>query len=127
MKKISSLLFVVSAFIFAAAQTNPVSQLTIVPQDLLQIKQAEYDFGKIPQGKPVYTYSYREAVLDGVLVDYEPPILIKTVLSEGGITWKVASPVKIYSPSTSTVEEALLPDELSGLPPGATVLGQEGK
>ena len=56
MKKISSLLFVVSAFIFAGAQTNPVSQLTIVPQDLLQIKQAEYDFGKIPQGKPVYTY-----------------------------------------------------------------------
>jgi hypothetical protein len=56
MKKISFLLILVSAFIFAGAQTNPVSQATTVTPDPLQIKNAEFDFGKIPQGKPVYTY-----------------------------------------------------------------------
>ena len=32
-------------------------------------------------GAPVYTYSYREAVIDGFLVDYEPPVQIRTELS----------------------------------------------
>ena len=41
-------------------------------------------------GAPIYTYSYREAVIDGYLVDYEPPIQIKTELSSQGITWKAA-------------------------------------
>jgi type I restriction enzyme, R subunit len=36
-------------------------------------------------GLPVYTYSYREAVIDGYLVDHEPPIQINTQLSTGGI------------------------------------------
>src|SRR5438132_13903800 len=36
-------------------------------------------------GEPVFRYSYREAVVDGYLVDHEPPIRIKTALSEGGI------------------------------------------
>ena len=36
-------------------------------------------------GKPVFTYSYREAVIDGYLVDHEPPIRIGTKLSDGGI------------------------------------------
>lgn len=31
-------------------------------------------------GVPIYTYSYREAVIDGFLNDYEPPIQIKTEL-----------------------------------------------
>lgn len=26
-------------------------------------------------GKPVYAYTYRQAVLDGVLIDHEPPIM----------------------------------------------------
>jgi type I restriction enzyme R subunit len=37
-------------------------------------------------GDPVYTYSYREAVIEGWLIDHEPPIKIKTRLSEEGIT-----------------------------------------
>ncbi len=36
-------------------------------------------------GAPVFTYSYREAVIDGYLVDYEPPIQINTELSTSGI------------------------------------------
>ena len=27
-------------------------------------------------GRPVYTYSYRDAVIDGYLVDHEPPVQI---------------------------------------------------
>src|SRR5258706_8271300 len=36
-------------------------------------------------GRPIFTYSYREAVIDGYLVDHDPPIRIGTALSEGGI------------------------------------------
>jgi type I restriction enzyme, R subunit len=39
-------------------------------------------------GLPVYTYSYREAVIDGYLIDHEPPIQIQTELSKDGIVWK---------------------------------------
>ena len=31
-------------------------------------------------GDPVFTYSYREAVVDGFLIDHEPPIRIETCL-----------------------------------------------
>ena len=36
-------------------------------------------------GDPIYTYSYREAVIDGYLIDHEPPIRIETALVEAGI------------------------------------------
>jgi type I restriction enzyme R subunit len=36
-------------------------------------------------GKPVYTYSYREAVADDWLIDHEPPIRYETLLSQNGI------------------------------------------
>lgn len=39
-------------------------------------------------GNPVYRYSYRQAVIDGYLVDHEPPINIITKLSQDGITWQ---------------------------------------
>ena len=39
-------------------------------------------------GMPVYTYSYREAVIDGFLIDHDPPYIIKTKLSEEGIIWE---------------------------------------
>ncbi|MDX2240994.1 MAG: DEAD/DEAH box helicase family protein [Leptolyngbyaceae cyanobacterium bins.302] len=38
-------------------------------------------------GEPVYTYTYREAVIDGWLIDHEPPFQISTQLSEEGIVW----------------------------------------
>ena len=34
---------------------------------------------------PIFTYSYREAVIDGYLVDHEPPVQINTALSTSGI------------------------------------------
>ncbi|WP_037318634.1 type I restriction-modification system endonuclease [Salegentibacter sp. Hel_I_6] len=64
-------------------------------------------------GDPVYSYSYREAVIDGFLVDHEPPYLIKTKLSEEGILWKKGDKPKAYNPESNKIEElAELEDEL---------------
>lgn len=64
-------------------------------------------------GTPVFTYSYREAVIDNRLVDHEPPFLIKTKLSEEGIVWKQGEKPKAYNPETNSIEElAALEDEL---------------
>ena len=48
MKKVYSLLLMLVIFISAAAQTDAAAI------DAIQLKEAEYDFGKVPQGKPVY-------------------------------------------------------------------------
>lgn len=47
-------------------------------------------------GKPVFTYSYREAVIDGFLADHDPPFQIKTRLSEEGIVWEAGEKPQIY-------------------------------
>lgn len=54
-------------------------------------------------GKPIYTYSYREAVIDGWLIDHEPPVQIKTELSENGIVWEAGSTPQAYDPEDATV------------------------
>lgn len=65
-------------------------------------------------GEAVYTYSYREAVIDGYLVDHEPPVKIKTKLSEEGIKWEKGEKPKAYDRETSSiVEMAELEDELA--------------
>lgn len=64
-------------------------------------------------GKPVFSYSYRQAVLDGFLADHEPPHRIKTRLSEDGILWKKGERPKVFNPETNTIEElAELEDDL---------------
>ena len=63
-------------------------------------------------GAPIYTYSYREAVIDGFLVDYEPPIQIKTELSTHGIAWKVGEEVKVYDVRRNQIELFKAPDEI---------------
>jgi type I restriction enzyme, R subunit len=64
-------------------------------------------------GTAVYTYSYREAVIDGFLIDHDPPYLIKTKLSEEGIVWKKGEKPKAYDKeSNSIVELEELEDEL---------------
>ncbi|MDZ4731587.1 MAG: type I restriction-modification system endonuclease [Xanthomonadales bacterium] len=64
-------------------------------------------------GAPIYTYGYREAVIDGFLVDYEPPISIKTELSTTGINWKVGEEVKFYDPRHNQVELFRTPDAIN--------------
>ncbi|MGL5020198.1 MAG: type I restriction-modification system endonuclease, partial [Luteolibacter sp.] len=64
-------------------------------------------------GAPVYTYSYREAVIDGFLVDHEPPFKIKTELSEQGIVWNAGDEVQIYKSDTSEIELHTTPDQIT--------------
>jgi type I restriction enzyme R subunit len=64
-------------------------------------------------GDPVFTYSYPEAVIDGYLVDHEPPLRIVTALAKDGITWQAGEEVATYSPQTRSEQLWLLPDEVS--------------
>lgn len=61
-------------------------------------------------GPPIYTYSYREAVIDGYLVDYEPPVQIKTELSKKGINWQAGEKVKVYDHKCNKIELFKTPD-----------------
>ena len=64
-------------------------------------------------GPAVYTYSYREAVIDGYLIDHEPPYIIKTELGVEGITWeKGAQPKALDRENNQIVELEKLEDEL---------------
>jgi len=63
-------------------------------------------------GDPVYEYSYREAVVDGYLVDHEPPYGISTQLSEQGIHWDAGDELLRYDPRSSTVDLIHTPDEI---------------
>jgi type I restriction enzyme R subunit len=63
-------------------------------------------------GPPVFTYSYREAVIDGYLVDHDPPIRIKTELSANGIAWQKGAEVPVYNPQATEIELFKTPDEL---------------
>ncbi|BBD61064.1 type III restriction enzyme res subunit [Nostoc sp. HK-01] len=63
-------------------------------------------------GEPVYTYSYREAVIDGWLIDHEEPIPIKTKLSEKGIVWKAGEQMEYFNPQTGQIDLVHAPDEV---------------
>jgi type I restriction enzyme, R subunit len=64
-------------------------------------------------GHPVFVYSYREAVVDGYLVDHEPPIRIHTELSSDGIHWAAGEEVKLLDPRANQIELFNTPDALS--------------
>lgn len=63
-------------------------------------------------GAPIFTYSYRQAVLDGFLVDYEPVHKIVTELAQNGIEWKVGEEVAVYRPATTQLELFNTPDQI---------------
>lgn len=63
-------------------------------------------------GKPVYTYSYREAVADDWLIDHEPPIRYETLLSRSGIHFDRGEQVSVVNAQTGEIETAELEDEL---------------
>ena len=64
-------------------------------------------------GDPVYTYTYREAVVDGWLIDHEPPIRFQTALSRAGITFEAGEDVEVIDTKTGEVQNAITPDELN--------------
>lgn len=66
-------------------------------------------------GDPIFRYSYREAVIDGWLIDHDPPHLIKTALSEAGITFEAGETIDVLNPRTGEIDVATLPDHLEFL------------
>ena len=64
-------------------------------------------------GQPVFKYSYREAVIEGYLVDHDAPHELKTKLSTDGIHYKAGDTVILYDPVTGEITNSeLLNDEL---------------
>jgi type I restriction enzyme R subunit len=63
-------------------------------------------------GAPIYSYSYREAVIDGYLVDHEPPVQLHTKLSSEGIVWRVGEQVAVYDARQSQINLFTTPDEI---------------
>lgn len=63
-------------------------------------------------GQPIYTYSYRQAVIDGFLIDHEPPHRLVTDLNQDGINWKVGEEVKRLNPVTGQIDLSKTPDEI---------------
>ncbi len=55
-------------------------------------------------GMPIFKYSYSEAVLDGYLVDHEPPYLFQTELAKAGITFEKDTEVEVYDVDNGEVQ-----------------------
>ncbi|MFM7087735.1 MAG: type I restriction-modification system endonuclease [Cyanobium sp.] len=63
-------------------------------------------------GRPVFVYSYREAVVDGYLVDHEPPLQIRTRLNSEGIGWQAGEQVTTIDARSGQIDLFTTPDEL---------------
>jgi type I restriction enzyme R subunit len=63
--------------------------------------------------EPVYTYSYRKAVIEGYLRDHEPPIRILTKLVDNGMTWEVDEEIAVYHVNTGMLSSYKTPDEVT--------------
>ncbi|MBQ9721794.1 MAG: type I restriction-modification system endonuclease, partial [Oscillospiraceae bacterium] len=64
-------------------------------------------------GQTVFKYTYREAVIEGYLVDHDAPHELTTKLRREGIHYKAGDTVAIYDPVTGEVTNSeLLDDEL---------------
>ena len=64
-------------------------------------------------GEPVYTYSYREAVIDGWLVDHDPPYIINTDFIVNKAQFKKGEHIAEYDPNTNELlNGAALEDEM---------------
>lgn len=64
-------------------------------------------------GDPIYTYTYREAVIDGWLIDHEPPIRFQTALAKSGIKFEAGEDVEVIDSQTGEVQNTITPDELN--------------
>jgi len=67
-------------------------------------------------GPPIFTYGFREAVVDGWLVDQEPPTRIVTRLARDGIHYEKGETVSVLTTSQASgtnVQLSMLPDEVT--------------
>ncbi|WP_417749788.1 type I restriction-modification system endonuclease [Rosistilla oblonga] len=63
-------------------------------------------------GPPVFQYTYRQAVIDGWLIDYEPPFRLITALAEDGMKWQQGEEIKVLDSKTDQLELFNTPDEV---------------
>ncbi len=63
-------------------------------------------------GPPVFRYSYRQAVIDGYLIDHRPPRRITTALSQTGISFEPGEDVNILDPRTGQIDLFNLEDQV---------------
>jgi type I restriction enzyme R subunit len=63
-------------------------------------------------GPPVFRYGYRQAVIDGYLIDHRPPRRITTALSQTGITFEKDAEVNIVDPRTGQIDLFELEDQV---------------
>ena len=61
-------------------------------------------------GHPVYRYSYRQAVIDGYLIDHQPPKRIVTALSRAGIHYDGGEEVELIDIQTGQIDLFEVPD-----------------
>ena len=64
-------------------------------------------------GHPVFHYGYRQAVIEGYLIDHLPPRRIITALNEAGIHFKGGEEVEVIDRRTGQLELFSLPDDLT--------------
>lgn len=62
-------------------------------------------------GDPICRYSYRDAVIDGFLIDHEPPVRIETQLSRSGIKFEKDEQLELLDTRTGEIDLAQAPDE----------------
>lgn len=62
-------------------------------------------------GEPVFTYSYREAVIDGWLVDHDPPYIINTDFIANDAQFKKGETIAKYDPNTNELINGLVLDD----------------
>lgn len=63
-------------------------------------------------GPPVFHYGYRQAVIDGYLIDHRPPRRITTALSQTGIRFDKGEEVNIVDPRTGQIDLFNLDDQV---------------
>lgn len=63
-------------------------------------------------GAPVFAYGYRQAVIDGYLIDHRPPRRITTALSQTGIVFDAGEEVNVVDPRTGQVDLFNLEDQV---------------
>jgi superfamily II DNA or RNA helicase len=63
-------------------------------------------------GEPIFRYSYREAVIDGFLIDHEPPIRIETALARAGITFEKDEQLDLLDTKSGKIDLTHAPDEI---------------
>lgn len=63
-------------------------------------------------GAAVFHYGYRQAVIDGWLIDHRPPRRITTALSQTGISFESGEDVNILDPRTGQIDLFTLDDQV---------------